>query len=163
MTSRLQACYLLVQRAAERHPRIALAIFAFVFLSATSGLTKLHLDMSFRPLFASGAEITKPTAEFEDVFGQSSGAWIFAILESDGQASPFLLRTIARLSNLVEDIPYVSEVLSLSSVQIPDWHQNRLTVMSPIPEHLYAYEEEKLLTARFETLFFRALSIWTFG
>ena len=107
--SALWRCYLRTHEAVERNPGPSLALFAASSLVAMSGLTWIGLDMSFRPLFASGAEIAQPTEEFEAVFGQSSGAWISVILESDGRPTPELVRITAELSSLAEDIPHVSD------------------------------------------------------
>ncbi len=148
--SALWRCYLRTHEAVERNPGPSLALFAASSLVAMSGLTWIGLDMSFRPLFASGAEIAQPTEEFEAVFGQSSGAWISVILESDGRPTPELVRITAELSSLAEDIPHVSEVQSLTTVQVPEWQQNSLRLVSPIPDALY--EEETLLADRYESL-----------
>ena len=47
--------------------------------------------MSFRPLFADEDEMFIPTQNFEDVFGEASGAHIGVILESENILSvPYL-------------------------------------------------------------------------
>ena len=142
--------YLRTHKVAERYPRLSLALFAAISIVFMSGLARIGIDMSFRPLFASGADVAQPTQEFEAVFGQSSGAWISVILESDGRPTSEFVRIAAELSSMAERIPHVSEVLSLTSVQVPEWQQNGLRLVSPIPDALYG--EEALLTGQYESL-----------
>jgi predicted RND superfamily exporter protein len=144
--------YLQMQSAMERHARTMIASFVLVFAIAASGVMFLGLDMSFRPLFASGAEIAEPTEEFERVFGQSSGAWIVAILENDGAGDTEFVRTTANLSDLTRDIAHISEVLSITSLRVPQWHRGKLSLLAPIPEYLLAPEEEEELLYQYEEL-----------
>ena len=92
-----ESVYMQVQMAAQRHAPAVIAVLGLTFVLATAGLMSLVLDMSFRPLFASGADIAEATEEFEQVFGQSSGAWIVAILENGGNSVPDFVRATARL------------------------------------------------------------------
>jgi len=108
--------------------------------------------MSFRPLFASGADIAEPTEEFEQVFGQSSGAWIVAILENGGSSKPEFVRATARLSELARDIPQVTEVLSLTTLRIPQWHRSALSFVAPIPAYLLDPAEQEELESQYDDL-----------
>ena len=82
--SLFESRYLRMQEVAERNATAVIATFFLFIAVATAGVMSLGLDMSFRPLFASGKDIAEPTEEFEQVFGQSSGAWIAVILENTG-------------------------------------------------------------------------------
>ena len=113
-----ESVYMQMQMVAQRHAPAMIAILGLTFALATAGLMSLELDMSFRPLFASGADMAEPTEEFEQIFGQSSGAWIVAILENGGSTTPEFVRATARLSELARDIPQVTEVLSLTTVRL---------------------------------------------
>jgi hydrophobe/amphiphile efflux-3 (HAE3) family protein len=144
--------YLQLQSALERYASAMLVFIFLVFAISSSGVLSLHLDMSFRPLFASGADISEPTEEFEGVFGQSSGAWIVAILENDGSSTPEFIRTTARLSDLTRNIPHVSEVLSITALRIPQWHRGRLSFAAAIPEYLLEPEEQEELEDQYEAL-----------
>jgi hypothetical protein len=144
--------YLRVQQAAEDHPRAVLLIATALFMAAAAGLGALRLDMSFRPLFASGEEIAEPTREFEAVFGQASGAWIATVIESDGASTVELLRTCARLSALAAAVPGVSEAHSLTSLAVPLWERGRLTFVSPLPEYLLQPGEEAELEEQYAGL-----------
>jgi len=141
-----------MQSAIERRAGATLVIFVVVFAIATSGMMNLSLDMSFRPLFASGAEIAESTEDFEQVFGQSSGAWIVAILENNGGSTTGFIRTTARLSDLASDIAHVSEVLSITSLRIPQWNRGKLSLLAAIPEYLLEPEEEEELEYQYEDL-----------
>ncbi len=138
--------------ATERHALATILIFGLAFALATAGLASLHFDLSFRPLFASGADIAEPTEEFEQVFGQSSGAWIVAILQNDGVATAEFIRATARLSDLVQEMSQVSEVLSLTTVQVPQWSQGSLSLVAPIPEDLLDPAEEEELEFQYDEL-----------
>jgi hypothetical protein len=140
------------QQTAERYSNAVLTAAAVVFAAAAVGLCGLTLDMSFRPLFASGEKIAEPTREFENVFGQSSGAWIAAIIENDGVSSGALLKTSARLSAIAAAIPNVSEVLSLSSVKVPLWQRGRLSFVAPVPADLLLPGEEAELEQQYADL-----------
>ena len=60
-------------------------ILAAISLSIVAGffVSKIQFDMSFRPLFADEDEMFIPTQNFEDIFGEASGAHIGVILESE--------------------------------------------------------------------------------
>lgn len=140
------------QRALARQPLAVSLLFLAVLASATAGVSRLQLDLSFRPLFATGEEIAGPTREFESVFGQSSGAWIVAIIQNETAGVPELLRTTDLLSAKAKDIPHVVEVLSLTSAHIPTWSGNRLSMVEPIPDYLLEPGEEEELELQYESL-----------
>lgn len=144
--------YLQLQAAIERHAAAMIVVFVLIFSIMISGVMSLVLDMSFRPLFASGADIAVPTEEFEEVFGQSSGAWIAAILENNGSSTPEFIRATARLSDLAREIPHVSEVLSITTLRIPLWDRGALSFVAPIPEYLLDPDEEEELEYQYEDL-----------
>lgn len=144
--------YLQLHGAIDRHAAAMLVLVFLVFVIAASGIMSLRLDMSFRPLFASGVDIAEPTEEFERVFGQSSGAWIVSILENDGIAVPDFIRTTARLSDRLQDVPHITEVLSISALKIPDWNQGELSFVAPIPDYLLDPAEEEELVFQYEDL-----------
>lgn len=147
-----ESVYMQVQMAAQRHAPAVIAVLGLTFVLATAGLMSLELDMSFRPLFASGADIAEPTEEFEQVFGQSSGAWIIAILENDGSTTPEFVRATARLSELARDIPQVTEVLSLTTVRIAQWNRGALSLVAPIPAYLLDPAEQEELEYQYDDL-----------
>ncbi len=142
----------LYQRGLVRRPLAVCLLFLAVLASATAGVSRLQLDLSFRPLFATGEEIAGPTREFESVFGQSSGAWIVAIIQNETAGVPELLRTTDLLSAKAKDIPHVVEVLSLTSAHIPTWSGNRLSMVEPIPDYLLEPGEEEELELQYESL-----------
>lgn len=144
--------YLGLQTAAERHATAVIATFLLLFAMATAGVLSLGLDMSFRPLFASGKDIAGPTEEFESVFGQASGAWIAVILENTDTSTPEFIRATARLSELAADIPQIAEVLSLTTLQIPQWTRESLSFVTPIPGYLLEPEEAGELAIQFDEL-----------
>ena len=129
-----------------------IAVLVLFFTIAASGMMSLALDMSFRPLFASSGDIVESTEEFEQVFGQSSGAWIVAILENDGTSVPEFIRTSARMSDLVNGISHVSDVLSITTLKVPDWNRGTLSYVAPIPEYLLDPEEEEELLFQYDDL-----------
>jgi len=147
-----ESIYLHAQSVAERHAAAVIGVLSLTLVLATAGLASLRLDMSFRPLFASGADIAEPTDEFERVFGQSSGTWIVAILENNGSSAPKFVRATARLSELVRDIPRVTEVLSLTTLRIPQWHRGALSFVAPIPAYLLDPAETEELELQYEDL-----------
>jgi predicted RND superfamily exporter protein len=144
--------YLRAQEVASRHAIAVIATIALAFLLASFGILSLHLDLSFRPLFASGADIAEPTEEFETVFGQSSGAWIIAILENNGQATGDFIRRSAVLSEHARDIAGVTEILSITALRIPQWRDETLTFVAPIPEYLLDPDENEELLVQYDEL-----------
>jgi hypothetical protein len=141
-----------LQRGAEVHSGALLLVAAALLIAATAGLGVLRLDMSFRPLFASGAEIAEPTREFEGVFGQSSGAWIATVIENAGVSTAELLRTSARLSEIAATVPGISEVMSLTSLAVPQWRDGRLAFVQPLPDYLFEAGEEAELERQYAEL-----------
>jgi hydrophobe/amphiphile efflux-3 (HAE3) family protein len=127
-------------------------LFLLLLAAATAGVSRLQLDLSFRPLFASGEAIAGPTREFESIFGQSSGAWIVAIIENQSADVPELLRATAALTARARSIPHVVEVLSLTSAHIPAWSGNRLSTVEPIPAYLLEPGDEDELKLQYESL-----------
>ena len=101
--------YLRLQDMLQRQSVPVLTLAALLFVVATIGVTQLRLDLSFRPLFASGAEAAAPTEEFEAVFGQSSGAWIIAVLENRHADRGEFVRTAARMSDAAMAIDGISD------------------------------------------------------
>jgi len=144
--------YLQLHGMLERHAAAMLVFVFMVFAIATSGVMSLRLDMSFRPLFASGADIAEATDEFEDVFGQSSGAWIVAILENKASSRAEFIRTTAKLSEVTRDISHVSDVLSITSLRIPLWDRGSLSFVEPIPDYLLEPDEEEELEYQYDDL-----------
>ena len=150
--SRLAAAFSRLQLAAGERPLVALLLVTLLFATATAGVSKLQLDLSFRPLFATGESVAEPTREFESVFGQSSGAWIAAIVENSGAPIPELLRVVASMSDEAGSIEHVVEVLSLTSSHIPHWSRNGLSLVEPLPDFLLEAGEEDELEMQFEGL-----------
>ena len=150
--SRFDAAYHRAHRIAERHPVGVLLLFATLILAASLGASSLRLDLSFRPLFASSPERAAPTLEFEEVFGQSSGAWVTAIVENRALASGEFIRGVADLSDAAAGVDGVSEVLSLTTARVPRWSRNELRFAEPIPEHLLDPQENEELEYQVQDL-----------
>ncbi len=150
--STFEDTYLRIRSAAERHALAWLGVFAVLLMIAGSGLTRLDLDLSFRPLFASGAGIAAATDEFEQVFGQSSGAWVTVVLENRGLPTTEFIHALAKLSDAAGGVDGITDVLSLTSIQLPQWHDERLSFIRPIPEYLFEPDEEAELELQFEEL-----------
>lgn len=150
--STFEATYLRIQGAAERHAAAWFAVLALLVLLAGSGLARLELDLSFRPLFASGAGIAAPTEEFEQVFGQSSGAWVSAVLENHGLPGPDFLRSLEHLTETAENVDGITDVLSLTSMQVPQWQSGQLSFAKPIPTYLLDAEEGEELQFQYDEL-----------
>ena len=127
--SRFDAAYSNAHRVAERHPLIVLTLFAALVLAASLGTTSLRLDLSFRPLFASSPERAAPTLEFEQVFGQSSGAWVTAIVENQSLGNGEFVRHVNDLSDAASRIDGIAEVLSLTSARIPRWDNGEQSIV----------------------------------
>lgn len=144
--------YRRLQAIALRCPGGTILVFIALFMLATYGLTRLQLDLSFRPLFASGSGIADATLDAEWIFGQSSGAWIVAIVENNGGKTNDDIRTVARLSTALKRILHVTEVLSITSVAIPEWRGGKLSLIEPVPEWVLDPEEDQELSTVFESL-----------
>lgn len=148
----VDAASLRLYRASERHTVVVLVVLASLLTIAASGLGWLRLDLSFRPLFASGADIAAPTAEFEQVFGQSSGAWITVVVENRGLPTGDYIRSVAALTDRAAGIDGIAEVLSLTSMRVPQWRDGELSFAAPIPDYLLGESEEEELEYQYEEL-----------
>lgn len=148
------AGYLAAQEVVKRHSSAVIALSLLALLLASSGIASLRLDLSFRPLFASGAEVAEPTEKFEAVFGQSSGAWIITVLENDGATKGDFIRAAAQLSKRALLVAGINEVLSLTSIQIPQWHSDsaRLSLITPLPGYLLEPDAEAKLAYQYDQL-----------
>ena len=109
-----------------------------IFLSIVSGIfvSKIQFDMSFRPLFADEDEMFVPTQNFENVFGQASGAHIGVILENDDVLTIPFLQKLKTLSTNVEKIKNISSVTSLTNFNYPLWTFKGIETRSLIPNIL---------------------------
>jgi len=93
-----------------------LTLLLVVCIAAVS-LSAIRFDMSFRPLFVDDGKIAALTDEFEEEFGQISGAWIAAILVGGDWRSPADGALLARITEGVASLPHVAEVISLYKPQ----------------------------------------------
>lgn len=91
-----------------------LTLLCMVCVAAAS-VSAINLDMSFRPLFAADGEIAASTDEFEEEFGQISGAWIAAILEGRDWRSAGNTNLLARMTDAVARLPHITEAASLAT------------------------------------------------
>ena len=122
-------------------PRLTLVLFLLAWLAASAGLPRLQLDLSFRPLFASGAAQDHATREFEAIFGQASGAFATYIIEHEDVLQPQFVRALNHLSLAVGSVTGVDEVISLTTLRIPQWENGRLKLGSVIPTHALADDD----------------------
>lgn len=127
-------------------------LFAGLFSLATLGISQLQLDLSFRPLFASGSEIAESTLEFESVFGQSSGAWITAIVENTGATTFDFFRSVSTMSEKVRNIPHVSEVSSITFTSFPEWENDSISLTNAIPQWMLEPEQQEKLELQIASL-----------
>jgi predicted RND superfamily exporter protein len=144
--------YLRLHRVFDRYSMTVLFVFGLLVGSFAFGVLSLRFDMSFRPLFASGADIEGPTLEFEETFGQSSGAWIAAILENRGMQRADFVAELASVSDAVTELAGVDEVLSISSFTLPVWYEGSLAYTSPIPDILFDADKREYLDRHLENL-----------
>jgi predicted RND superfamily exporter protein len=144
--------YMQWHEALDRRAVLTITLLVTALILSTIGMRQLHLDMSFRPLFASGSDIADATEEFERVFGQASGAWIVAILENSGNSTAEFVRTTARLSETASHISHVTEVLSITALRVPHWSRGSLSFAAPIPPYLLEPGEEEELQYQYEDL-----------
>ncbi len=131
---------------------VTFALFALLIVAASLGGSSIRLDLSCRPLFVSSPELAAPTEEFEQVFGQSSGAWVTAIVENRRQSSTEFIRSVDALSDSASAVPGISEVMSLTTAQVPQWNADRLSFARPIPEYLLDPAEDEELQYQFDDL-----------
>jgi uncharacterized protein len=99
----------------QRHERWVLAVIALVVLASGGLATRLKVDASFRPFFATGDRQAEVTKQFEGVFGQPSGAYLVAIYQHDDVLAPEVLRSIGEVGQRVAGIPHITQVLSLAN------------------------------------------------
>ena len=116
-----------------RRPLATVALFFVFWLIAVTGLLHLKLDLSFRPLFATGAIADSGSREFEAVFGQPSGAFVIYIIENDDVLNPTFIRELDGLSQIAQETPGVIEVVSLTTLRIPVWWRDELRLVPLVP------------------------------
>ena len=109
---------------------ISLSIVAGFFVS------KIQFDMSFRPLFADEDEMFIPTQNFEDIFGEASGAHIGVILESENILTVPYLQKLEQLSDQVVGLDHVTSVISLTHFDFPIWTPKGKEIRPLIPKSL---------------------------
>lgn len=136
---------------ASRSPRILLCVLLLLFGAAAAGLPRVQIDLSFRPLFATGGEAEYATREFERVFGQASGADAFVILEGQGTASGDAADVAQRIAQALETVPGIARVTSLQTLREDDRHRRDrvsnqvrpLVIMARLSPPLEALEERR--------------------
>lgn len=92
--------------------------------------------MSFRPLFADEDEMFIPTQNFEDIFGEASGAHIGVILESENILTVPYLQKLEQLSDQVVELDHVTSVISLTHFDFPIWTPKGKEIRPLIPKSL---------------------------
>lgn len=92
--------------------------------------------MSFRPLFADEDEMFIPTQNFEDIFGEASGAHIGVILESENILTVPYLQKLEQLSDQVVGLDHVTSVISLTHFDFPIWTPKGKEIRPLIPKSL---------------------------
>jgi len=113
-------------------------ILAAISLSIVAGffVSKIQFDMSFRPLFADEDEMFIPTQNFEDIFGEASGAHIGVILESENILTVPYLQKLEQLSDQVVELDHVTSVISLTHFDFPIWTPKGKEIRPLIPKSL---------------------------
>ena len=113
-------------------------ILAAISLSIVAGffVSKIQFDMSFRPLFADEDEMFIPTQNFEDIFGEASGAHIGVILESENILTIPYLHKLEQLSDQVVELDHVTSVISLTHFDFPIWTPKGIEIRPLIPKSL---------------------------
>ena len=111
-------------------------ILAAISLSIVAGffVSKIQFDMSFRPLFADEDEMFIPTQNFEDIFGEASGAHIGVILESENILTVPYLQKLEQLSDQVVELDHVTSVISLTHFDFPIWTPKGKEIRPLIPK-----------------------------
>lgn len=117
-------------------PYWRLLVVALLVLAAGSSLLalRLQLDMSFRPLFDDDAATADITHDFENEFGQRSGAFVGVIVEDDAILSDSFLRRLLAFSRDAEAIDHISEVQSLARLGRPFWWDSGAGASWVLPE-----------------------------
>ncbi len=116
----------------HRHPVGVLAAILVLLAVTLPGLPLLSFDMSFRPLFAGSSEDLQATADFEAEFGQASGAYLVAILETEDPGSPKFLARLAALAERVSGLEGVENVQSIANRKVPVWVGDAIE-LHPLP------------------------------
>src|ERR1700730_13345474 len=93
--------------AVMRRWRVVLVAMAVVILVASAAMTRLGLDVSFRPFFATNDAQASVTSQYEAKFGQSSGAYLIAIVSHGDVLAPEFLRHLDALSRRAANIRHV--------------------------------------------------------
>lgn len=118
--SRLETWYLHLYDRVLSPPRRVLTAVVLVSALASTALTGLRLDMSFRPLFGQDEEALEATRTFEARFGQRSGAYVGAILTPAAWDTSFA-RALVETADALEGVPGITEVLGLPRAAVPVW------------------------------------------
>lgn len=134
----LQDIYLRIHNRIGARPISALLVLAALWLAAVTGLPRLQLDLSFRPLFASASSEAGPTNQFEAIFGQASGAYLLHILErGEGQSDVDFMTSLRSVSAAARQVSGVLEVLSVTELQVPEWRDGEVQVVPVIDPELF--------------------------
>ncbi|HLY82459.1 MAG TPA: MMPL family transporter [Acidimicrobiales bacterium] len=118
--------------AVMRRWRVVLVAMAVVILVSSAAMTRLGLDVSFRPFFATNDAQASVTSQYEAKFGQSSGAYLIAIVSHDNLLAPDFLRQLDELSRRAAAIPHVVEVTSLTTVPNVTLGANGTPTVTPL-------------------------------
>jgi len=104
-----------------KHQWLVLIVASAGMVVASSGLPFQRVDMSFAPFFVKQDDALRPTEEFEAVFGPIDQTHVAVVLENQDVLAPGFLSHVARLSEEVEAVEGVTEVVSLTHVGVPVW------------------------------------------
>ncbi|MEE8306442.1 MAG: MMPL family transporter [Gammaproteobacteria bacterium] len=129
----------------QRRPLFIVAAVVAVLAVSLPGLLLLKFDMSFRPLFAGTQQDLAATASFEAEFGQVSGAYLVAILETPDPTSAAFLQALKELGDRVARLEGVASVRSLAHMQRPVWSAGRIQLQPVSPAAQVPTDDSRLL------------------
>ncbi len=102
---------------------VVLGLTALAAAAASLYGLGIPFDMSFRPLFAHDEALLRETERFEATFGQVSGAFIGVVLEHERTLTRPFLEDLGALTEAVEALPHVVDVISLTQPLAPTWER----------------------------------------
>lgn len=148
----IERLYLRLYDAIAVRPRLVLGVTALAVGICLLPLSRVRVDMSFRPFFVDDAGDAAATAEFEAVFGQPSGAFLGVMIERENVLERAFLRELSAVSRDVEAIEQVSEVVSLARLAIPVWSVDGASATYVLPPEILDAGDSSVIGPHLEAL-----------
>jgi predicted RND superfamily exporter protein len=116
------------------------AVALVVVIATSSGMPLQKMDMSFKPFFVDSNDESVATESYERAFGPIDQTHVGVVVEYGEPLSQPVVRHVRALSDAFESLPGVTEVVSITHLEVPQWTGTKTAVQRALPPAVIADE-----------------------